>query len=87
VDQVAATITPRTKMVFVVNLLGNPVEADQVRAICKDAGILLAEDNCESMGVQLESEMVGAFGLVGTFPTFFSYHICTMEGGVGHLER
>ena len=86
-DQVAAAITPRTKMVFAVNLLSNPVEADQVRAICKDAGILLAEDNFESMGVQLGSEMAVAFGLVGTFSTFFSHHICTMEGGVGHLER
>ena len=82
VDQVAAAITPRTKMVFAVNLLGNPVEADRLRAICKDAGILLAEDNCESMGAKLGSEMAGAFGLFGTFSTFFSHHICTMEGGV-----
>lgn len=82
VDQVAAAITPRTKMVFAVNLLGNPVEADRLRAVCQDAGILLAEDNCESMGAKFGSEMAGAFGLFGTFSTFFSHHICTMEGGL-----
>jgi hypothetical protein len=62
VDQVAAAITPRTKMVFAVNLLGNPVEADRLRAICKDAGILLAEDSCESIGAKLGSEMTGPLG-------------------------
>lgn len=81
-DQVAAAITPRTKMVFAVNLLGNPVEAGRLRKICADAGILLAEDNCESMGASLNGEMAGAFGLFGTFSTFFSHHICTMEGGL-----
>ncbi len=82
VDQVAAAITPRTKMVFAVNLLGNPIEADRLRKICADAGILLAEDNCESMGASLNGEKAGAFGLFGTFSTFFSHHICTMEGGL-----
>lgn len=82
VDQVAAAITPKTKMVFAVNLLGNPIEANRLRKICADAGILLAEDNCESMGASLNGEMAGSFGLFGTFSTFFSHHICTMEGGV-----
>lgn len=82
IDQVAAAITPKTKMVFAVNLLGNPIEADRLRKICADANILLAEDNCESMGASLNGEMAGAFGLFGTFSTFFSHHICTMEGGV-----
>lgn len=82
IDQVAAAITPRTKMVFAVNLLGNPIEAARLRKICADANILLAEDNCESMGASLNGEMAGAFGLFGTFSTFFSHHICTMEGGL-----
>lgn len=82
IDQVAAAITPRTKMVFAVNLLGNPIEADRLRKVCADAGVLLAEDNCESMGASLNGEMAGAFGLFGTFSTFFSHHMCTMEGGM-----
>ena len=82
VDAVAAAITPRTRMVLAVNLLGNPVEAARLRKICADAGIILAEDNCESMGASLNGEMAGAFGLWGTFSTFFSHHICTMEGGL-----
>ena len=80
--KVTAAITPRTKAIFVVNLLGNPIEADKLRAICNDAQILLLEDNCESMGATYQGEKAGAFGLFGTFSSFFSHHICTMEGGM-----
>ncbi len=82
VEKVAEAITPKTKMVFAVNLLGNPVEADRLRKICAENDLILAEDNCESMGASLNGEKAGAFGLFGTFSTFFSHHICTMEGGV-----
>lgn len=81
-DKLEAAITPRTRAVFAVNLLGNPVQADRLRQICKDAGIVLMEDNCESMGARYQGEFAGAFGLFGTFSSFFSHHICTMEGGM-----
>ncbi|MDO5611739.1 MAG: DegT/DnrJ/EryC1/StrS family aminotransferase [Paracoccus sp. (in: a-proteobacteria)] len=81
-DQVAAAITPRTRAVLAVNLLGNPAELTRLRDICDAAGILLIEDNCESMGARMDGRAAGAFGLFGTFSTFFSHHMCTMEGGV-----
>ncbi len=75
-------ITDRTRGVFAVNLLGNPVHKSQLQSICKDANILLMEDNCESMGARCEGDLAGTFGLFGTFSTFFAHHICTMEGGM-----
>lgn len=79
---IEAAITPRTKAVLAVSLLGNPIDAARLRAVCAKHGLMLWEDNCESMGAQLEGEMAGAFGLFGTFSSFFSHHICTMEGGM-----
>ncbi|MBV0891656.1 DegT/DnrJ/EryC1/StrS family aminotransferase [Paracoccus sp. Z118] len=81
-DKLEQAITPRTRAVFAVNLLGNPVQADRLRAICDRHGIVLAEDNCESMGARFGDEQAGTFGLFGTFSSFFSHHICTMEGGM-----
>lgn len=81
-NKLADAITPRTRAVLAVNLLGNPVQADRIRAICDTAGILLLEDNCESMGARYQGEMAGGFGFFGTFSSFFSHHICTMEGGM-----
>lgn len=81
-DQVLAAITPRTRAVFAVNLLGNPADLTRLRTICDQAGILLLEDNCESMGARQNGRAAGSFGMFGTFSSFFSHHICTMEGGM-----
>jgi CDP-6-deoxy-D-xylo-4-hexulose-3-dehydrase len=81
-DLVEAAITERTRAIFAVDLLGNPCDFDRLRAIAEKHGLLLFEDNCESMGATYGGRAAGTFGLFGTFSTFFSHHICTMEGGV-----
>jgi CDP-6-deoxy-D-xylo-4-hexulose-3-dehydrase len=45
-------------------------------------GIILVEDNCESLGATFSGRQAGTFGLMGTYSTFFSHHMSTMEGGV-----
>lgn len=75
-------ITPETKMVFAVNLLGNSNEYDELIAICKKHSLILAEDNCESLGAYYNEKALGTIGLFGTYSTFYSHHMCTMEGGV-----
>lgn len=69
-------------VIFAVNLLGNPNNYDEIRRIIGGRDITLLEDNCESMGATLGGRSAGTFGLIGTFSTFFSHHISTMEGGV-----
>ena len=41
----------------------------------------MLEDNCESMGATFQDKQAGTFGLMGTYSSFFSHHIATMEGG------
>ncbi len=74
-------ITKYTKMIMVVNLLGNPNDFDSINAMIKDKDIILLEDNCESMGATYKGKQAGTFGIMGTFSTFFSHHMATMEGG------
>ena len=75
-------ITADTKLICLVNLLGNPNDFDEISSICKDKDIIIMEDNCESLGAEYNGKKAGTFGLVGTYSTFFSHHLCTMEGGV-----
>lgn len=82
VDAIVQAITPRTKAVLAVSLLGNPVEFARITKLCRDHKLVLIEDNCESMGAEVEGKYAGTYGMVGTFSTFFSHHISTMEGGV-----
>ena len=75
-------ISDNTKAILGVNLLGNPIELELLNSICKKYDLILIEDNCESMGATIEGKYAGTFGLIGTFSTFFSHHISTMEGGL-----
>ena len=74
-------ITDKTKAILAVNLLGNPNDFDKINSLIKDKDIILLEDNCESMGATYNGKQAGTFGLMGTYSSFFSHHISTMEGG------
>ena len=85
-EEVERAVTPDTKMLFAVNLLGNPNDFVRLQEICDRHGILLAEDNCESLGAVYCGRQCGTIGLFGTYSTFYSHHLCTMEGGVTVTE-
>lgn len=82
VSQLERALTPRTRMVVAVSILGNPCALDVLRDFCDRHGLYLFEDNCESMGASLHDRPCGTFGDINTFSTFFSHHISTMEGGI-----
>jgi CDP-6-deoxy-D-xylo-4-hexulose-3-dehydrase len=81
-DVLEAAIDSDTRAIMVVNLLGNPNEFDKLTALANKYNLLLLEDNCESMGSVFNGKYAGTFGVVGSFSTYFSHHISTMEGGV-----
>lgn len=77
-----AAITPLTRAIMAVNLLGNPNDFAAIDALIAGRDIIVIEDNCESMGATLGGKQCGTFGVMGTFSAFFSHHISTMEGGL-----
>lgn len=82
IQKVREAITPRTKAILAVNLLGNPSDLIALQQIAKENNLLLFEDNCESLGAKVEGKQAGTFGFAGTYSSFFSHHISTMEGGI-----
>jgi CDP-6-deoxy-D-xylo-4-hexulose-3-dehydrase len=80
-DALAAAVTDRTRAVMAVNLLGNPNDFARLSGFCQEHDLLLIEDNCESLGARFDGRQAGTFGVMGTFSSFFSHHIATMEGG------
>lgn len=75
-------ISDKTKLLMVVNLLGNPNDFSAINAIINKREIIVIEDNCESMGALFQGKQTGTFGVMGSFSTFFSHHMATMEGGM-----
>ena len=80
-ESLESSISSNTRMIVAVNLLGNPNDFDKINNIIKNKNIILFEDNCESLGAEFKGKQTGTFGLLGTFSTYFSHHISTMEGG------
>jgi CDP-6-deoxy-D-xylo-4-hexulose-3-dehydrase len=78
----AEAITSQTKAIMIVNLLGNPNDFHEIQNLINDRNIVLLEDNCESMGAMYDDVFAGTFGVMGSFSSFYSHHISTMEGGM-----
>lgn len=81
-DQLEQAVTDKTRAIMAVNLLGNPNDFERVQQIIGTRDIVLMEDNCESLGATFQGKQAGTFGVIGTFSSFFSHHISTMEGGL-----
>jgi len=81
-EQLEKAVTNRTRMIMAVNLLGNPNDFDRINQIIGTQSIVLIEDNCESLGAKFNGRFAGTFGVMGSYSTFFSHHISTMEGGL-----
>jgi len=82
VTQLENAITSRTKMVVAVNILGNPAQLDTIRSFANRYNLAFMEDNCESMGATLYGRQCGSYGDIGTFSSFYTHHMNTIEGGM-----
>ena len=81
-EQLKKAVSPKTRMIVTVSVLGNPNYFDEIDKLCKENDIILFDDNCESMGARYNGRYTGTWGLINTYSTFFSHHISTMEGGL-----
>ena len=81
-DALEKAVTDNTRLIMAVNLLGNPNDFDRIKSIIGTRKITLIEDNCESLGAEFQGKKAGTFGVMGSYSSFFSHHISTMEGGL-----
>ncbi|MHB8834580.1 MAG: DegT/DnrJ/EryC1/StrS family aminotransferase [Candidatus Methylomirabilia bacterium] len=78
----ADAVSERTRVIVAVNVLGNPCDFDPILELCRQRGIILFEDNCESLGARYGGRNAGTYGLIGTCSTFYSHQLTTIEGGL-----
>lgn len=80
-------ITKKTKMIVAVNILGVPCALDKIKKLCIQKKIIFFEDNCESLGSEINGKKTGTFGDISTHSFFYSHHISTMEGGMAVTDN
>ena len=66
-DKVEAAITPRTKAIIAVHLLGQPAEMDRLMEICRRHNLLLIEDCAQAHLAEYKGRQIGSFGVAATF--------------------
>ena len=79
---VEAAITPRTKAILVVHLLGNAADMDAIMAIAERHNLKVIEDCAQAPGTRHRGRMVGTIGDAGVFSFQQSKNIMTGEGGM-----
>jgi len=81
-DALARAITPKTKLIIPVHMLGNIADMERIQVIARRAGIPILEDGCEALGAQYRGKYVGALAEAGVFSLDFAKTITTGEGGM-----
>ena len=67
---------------FVTNVLGFSGDLHKIKKLCAEKKIILFEDNCESLGSELEGTLTGNFGEMASSSFFVAHHMSTIEGGM-----
>ncbi len=75
-------ITPKTKAVIVVHMLGTPARLPEILNICKKHNLYLIEDTAWGCGGTLQGKPLGSWGDIGTFSFDFAKTMTTGEGGM-----
>lgn len=82
IDDLRKKITPKTRAIMAVHVLGNGGPVAEVMDTVRENGLLLIEDTCESLGAMAGETFLGTSGDFGTFSFYYSHHITTGEGGM-----
>jgi CDP-6-deoxy-D-xylo-4-hexulose-3-dehydrase len=80
-EKLKESLSPKTRAIMPVHLLGNVCDMGAVNDIAKDNGLYVIEDCCEAMGSEYKGKKVGTLSDLSSFSTYFSHHITTGEGG------
>ena len=75
-------ITPKTKAVIPVHMLGSPARIREIIEIAKKNGLKVLEDTAQALGASVDGRRVGSLGDAGTFSFDFYKTITTGEGGM-----
>jgi dTDP-4-amino-4,6-dideoxygalactose transaminase len=82
-SDVEKKITPRTKAIVPVHLLGMPVDTPAIMDIAQKHGLRVVEDCAQAPGASINEKQVGSFGDFGCFSFHSAKNMTTLgEGGM-----
>lgn len=80
-DKIEEKITPNTKAIVAVHILGLPCDMERIMSIAKKHNLLVVEDACQAWLAEINHKKVGTFGKAGCFSFQNSKNMAMGEGG------
>jgi dTDP-4-amino-4,6-dideoxygalactose transaminase len=74
-------ITPKTKAIMPVHMLGNPCDMDSIMQIAKKHGLYVIEDCCQSCGAMYKGKRTGTIGDIAAFSLNIFKTVTSGDGG------
>jgi dTDP-4-amino-4,6-dideoxygalactose transaminase len=82
VDQIERAITPRTRGIMPVHLMGKPADMDPILAIARKHNLYVIEDAAEAHGAEYKGRLIGSLGHMAAFSLYAAHIVTTVEGGI-----
>lgn len=82
VSRIEQAITPRTKGIMPVHLMGKPADMDPILKIAEKHGLMVIEDAAEAHGAEYKGRRVGSLGDMAAFSLYAAHIVTSIEGGM-----
>lgn len=82
VAKIEQAITPKTRGIMPVHLMGKPADMDPILEIAKKHNLYVIEDAAEAHGAEYKGRTVGTFGQMAAFSLYAAHIVTTIEGGI-----
>lgn len=81
-QKIEEAITPKTRAIMPVHLMGKPAAMDEIAAIAKKHDLYIIEDAAEAHGAEYKGKKIGSIGDMAAFSLYAAHIITTIEGGI-----
>ncbi len=81
-ESIEERITEATRAVIVVDIFGQPYDAEKINAIAKKHDLWVIEDAAQAPNVKYKDRFAGTLGDIGVFSLNYHKHIHAGEGGI-----
>lgn len=80
--KIEAAITPRTRAIMPVHLMGKPAAMDAILDIARKHKLHVIEDAAEAHGAEYKGKKIGSLGDMAAFSLYAAHIVTTIEGGI-----
>ena len=80
--KIEQAITPRTRAIMPVHLMGKPAAMDEILSLAQKHKLYVIEDAAEAHGAEYKGRKIGAIGDMACFSLYAAHIVTTIEGGM-----